>query len=70
MKVRGLGELFLGTNTFVAIVSSIGLVENGGLNGSFNEMKMISPRKQRLHKPTKYNVITGKGRIHLGSYLA
>ena len=68
MKVRSLGEMFHGTNTFVAIVSSVGLMENGGMNGSFNEMKMISPRKQILHKPTKYDVITGKGKIDCGSY--
>lgn len=32
-----------------------------GVDGSFKEIKKVSPRKQRIHKPSKYDVITGEG---------
>lgn len=64
-KVRSLGEMFLGTDTFVAIVSSIGMADGAGMDQTFRENRKITPRKQTIHNPSKYDIITGEGKNEL-----
>lgn len=52
--------MFHGTDTFVAIISSIGMNGDERQYGLEDRTK-ISPRKQLLHRPSKYDVITGEG---------
>ena len=52
--------MFLGTDTFVAIISSIGMNGDERQYGLEDRTK-ISPRKQLLRRPSKYDVITGEG---------
>ena len=36
--------------------------ENDDFDGSSVGTDDVSPRKQRMHTPTKYDIITGKGK--------
>ena len=57
--------MFLGTDTFVAIVSSIGMADGAGMDQTFRENRKITPRKQTIHNPSKYDIITGEGKNEL-----